>query len=142
MATKTFTVGQYCLFQKLGKGSFANVYKAYHVVNKKEFAIKVISLDKLGNDERLHQNLLSEIGIMRDYHHESIVLLVEHFTSANRIYLVLEFCAGGDLQKFIRKHTRLDEIKCVRRFIFQLASGLDFLHKKNIIHRDIKSQVI
>jgi serine/threonine-protein kinase ULK/ATG1 len=134
-------IGNYELTQKLGEGSFALVFRGIHIVSKSEVAVKVIPIEKLGNDPRLHQNLMSEIAIMRDYIHEGICRLFESFSSKSSIYLVLEYCAGGDLQKYIRKNGRLNEYISVRRFLKQLADGLKFLHDKNIIHRDIKSQV-
>ena len=134
-------LGNYTLHTKLGKGSFANVYRATSNTNGEEYAVKVISIEKLGTDPRLHQNLTSEIEIMRDYNHEGICRLYEHFSTPKHINLVIEFCAGGDLQKFIKKHSRLSN-NTTKYFIKQLALGLRFLHQKNIIHRDIKSQVI
>lgn len=137
----TQCVGNYELVSKIGKGSFASVYKARNINTGALVALKVIALERLGEDERLHQNLTSEIGIMRDYNHTNICLLHEHFNTKKHINLVIEFCAGGDLQKYIRSKGRLREIVS-RSFIAQLADGLDFLHSKNVVHRDIKSQVL
>lgn len=131
----------YKLTQKLGKGSFASVYKAVDERTGETVAIKVISIERIGNDQRLHQNLMSEIDIMKNYKHSCICQLRENFSSSKHISLVLQYCAGGDLQKFIRKTTRLSE-SVTRKFLVQLAAGLGFLHEKNIIHRDIKSQNI
>lgn len=133
--------GNYKLTQKLGKGSFASVFKAIDERTGEIVAIKVISIERLGNDQRLHQNLMSEIDIMKNYIHPCICQLHENFSNSKHISLVIQYCAGGDLQKFIRKSTRLSE-GLTRKFLVQLAAGLEFLHEKNIIHRDIKSQNI
>jgi len=136
----TQSLGSYDLISKIGKGSFASVYKARNGKDGNIVALKVIALDRLGEDERLRQNLTSEIEIMRDYNHPNICLLHEHFTTSKHINLVIEYCPGGDLQKYIRARGRLRE-EVARIFITQLSAGLDFLHRKNVIHRDIKSQV-
>jgi len=132
------TVGNYTLVEKLGQGSYATVYKAHHKSNGGDYAVKVISREKIGS-AKLQMNLEQEISIMKEINHENVVRLFGTFTSKNNIYLVLEFCGGGDLQLFIRKNKRLEE-SVARRFLIQLARGLHFLHSKNIIHRDIKPQ--
>jgi serine/threonine-protein kinase ULK/ATG1 len=74
---------------------------------------------------------------MRDYQHQNIVRLFDHFNSARYIYLVLELCPGGDLSKYIKKTRRIEE-HIAQNFLSQLASGLHFLSSKNLIHRDLK----
>mmetsp|Transcript_2785 Transcript_2785/g.4197 ORF Transcript_2785/g.4197 Transcript_2785/m.4197 type:complete len:808 (-) Transcript_2785:541-2964(-) len=132
------TVGNYTLVNKLGSGSYAHVYKATNNTTGELYAVKVISREKLGS-VKLQENLDNEISIMRDYSHINIVRLFDHFTSSRHIYLALEYCAGGDLQKYIKRYSRIEE-RVARRFLYQLAQGLKFLHQKNIIHRDIKPQ--
>lgn len=132
------TVGNYTFVEKLGQGAYATVYKAHHETNGGDFAVKVISREKISST-KLHQNLEQEISIMKRITHENVVRLFGTFTSKNNIYLVLEYCGGGDLQLFIRKNKRLEE-PVARRFLIQLARGLHYLHSEDIIHRDIKPQ--
>ena len=133
------TVGNYVIETKIGAGNYATVYKAVHKINHDIFAIKMIAKEKLGNDERLYANLESEIMIMRDYIHPNVVRLYENLTSGRNIYLILEYCPGGDLYRFIRKHKHLSDT-IAKHFFVQLVDGLTFLHSKNVIHRDIKPQ--
>lgn len=132
------TVGHYTLVEKLGQGSYATVYKAHHKSQGGTFAVKVISREKI-KSTRLQANLEQEIRIMKEVTHENVVRLYETFTSKNNIYLVLEFCGGGDLQHFVRKQRRLKE-DVAKNFFIQIVRGLKFLHSKNVIHRDIKPQ--
>ncbi|KAJ1431863.1 kinase-like domain-containing protein [Ochromonadaceae sp. CCMP2298] len=129
-------VGDYVLKEKIGKGSYADVYKSYHKHTGHKFAIKTISKEIL-SEPKLLVGLESEIKIMREFVHENIVCLQEYFSSEKNIYLVLELCEGGDLSKFIRKRKRLEE-RLSHSFLAQLAAGLSFLQEKNFIHRDLK----
>lgn len=110
-------------------------------VNHFYSVITYFRIDKIldPKNPKLQENLDTEISIMRDYNHENLVRLYDHFHSSRYIYLVLELCAGGDLSNYIKKslNNRLDE-KSAANFLFQLCSGLKFLHEKNIIHRDLK----
>lgn len=133
------TVGNYSIESKVGAGNYATVFKAVHKISHEVFAIKMIAKEKLGNDQRLYANLESEIMIMRNYIHPNVVRLFENLTSGRNIYLVLEYCPGGDLFRFIRKHKHLSDI-VAKHFFVQLVDGLAFLHSKNVVHRDIKPQ--
>ena len=135
--TTTKRCGDYDLISRIGEGSFAKVYRSTHVIRSGTFAVKAILREKIDVSPKFQENLESEISIMRDYLHPNIVRLYEHFVLGRYIYLVLEFCPGEDLNKFIKKRGRLDE-RVARGFLRQLADGLEFLNQKNLIHRDLK----
>lgn len=130
------TVGDYILKEKIGKGSYADVFRGTHRTTGIKYAIKSISKEIL-SEPKLVAGLESEIKIMREFAHQNIVCLHEYFSSEKNFYLVLELCEGGDLSKFIRKKKRLDE-RLAHNFLSQITSGLAFLHGKNFIHRDLK----
>ena len=69
--------------------------------------------------------------------------IVEAFEDEDSIYIVLEFCSGGDLQMFMnnRGFEPLDEARA-KDLVFKIAQGLKYLHDRNIIHRDIKPENI
>ena len=138
---KKDTLGSYKLLKKLGEGAFATVFSASHVQSGEIYAIKVMSKKKLENDDRLSKALINEIDITRQYNHPGICRLFEHFSTDTRICLVIEYCSGGDLKKFVKNRGGKLTEKLVRNFSIQLADGLSFLHRNNVIHRDIKSQV-
>lgn len=75
---------------------------------------------------------------MREFTHRNIVQLERYFSSQNNFYLVLDFCAGGDLSKYIKKSQRLRE-NTAFNFLSQIADGIAFLNERNFIHRDLKS---
>jgi len=135
----TKTVGDYQLTEKIGKGSYADVYLAENRVNGAKYAVKMINRDHLLSmgEPRLVSALESEIQIMKQFEHENFVRLHDFFSSEKNFYLVLELCPGGDLSKFIRKNKTLSERVAIG-FLHQLANGLSFLQEKNFIHRDLK----
>jgi serine/threonine-protein kinase ULK/ATG1 len=129
-------VGDYQLTEKIGKGNFADVYLGTNQKTGSRHAVKVISKETF-SDPKLIAGLDAEIKIMKEFTHPNIVQLYKYFSSEKNYYLVLEFCAGGDLNKYIKKNGRLSENHSIN-FLFQLTEGLFFLHKKNFIHRDLK----
>ncbi|MCO5597738.1 hypothetical protein L7F22_051819 [Adiantum nelumboides] len=130
-------VGDYVLMQQLGTGSFAVVWKGKHRHTGAEVAIKEIASDKL--TRKLCENLMSEINILKKTNHPNIIRLYETISASNRIYLVLEFCAGGDLGAYINRHGKVPETTA-RHFMRQLGAGLQVLRANNLIHRDLKPQ--
>ena len=102
-------------------------------------AIKSISRAKLGGNRKHEENLDSEIGIMQTLQHPNIVRLLELQHSERHIYLIMDFCAGGDLSAFLRRHHALP-LHLVQHFARQLKDGLQLLHSRQLIHRDLKPQ--
>ncbi|KAG8988763.1 Serine/threonine-protein kinase [Tulasnella sp. 427] len=151
----------YILTAEIGKGSFATVYKGFHSTTRKAVAIKTVSRSILTH--KLLENLESEIAILKALRHKNITELTDIVKARAHIYLVMEFCSGGDLSKYIRHRGRIEGLEytpypgaaqqywphpksggldpnVVRCFIGQLASAMKFLRDRNLIHRDIKPQ--
>ncbi|KAJ7151338.1 other/ULK/ULK protein kinase [Mycena crocata] len=151
----------YVIETEIGKGSFATVYKGYHEENNHPVAIKTVLRQKLS--AKLFENLQSEIQILKSLSHRHITKLIDIVRTDRNIYLIMEYCSGGDLTNYIKKRGRvetlqyvpsegaapqyyphprtggLDEI-VVRSFLRQLARALKFLRHRNLIHRDVKPQ--
>ncbi|NXN27864.1 ULK3 kinase, partial [Nycticryphes semicollaris] len=87
------------------------------------------------------ENLLTEIEILKTIRHPHIVELKDFQWDNDYVYLIMEFCAGGDLSRFIRMRRILPE-KVARIFLQQLACALKYLHDRNISHLDLKPQNI
>ncbi|KAI9817008.1 MAG: Serine/threonine-protein kinase ulk2 [Phylliscum demangeonii] len=151
-------IGPFKIQTDIGKGSFASVFRAIHMKTQEIVAIKSVDLHKL--NKKLKENLYSEIHILKNLHHPHIVALIDCQESSTHIHLVMEFCSLGDLSYFIKKRDRMSTHACttdmirkypsqpggglhevvVRHFLQQLASALEFLRLRNLIHRDIKPQ--
>lgn len=133
----TRLVGDYILGPRIGSGSFAVVWRSRHRNSGLEVAIKEI--DKTQLSSKVRDNLMKEISILSTIHHPNIIQLFEAIQTNDRIYLVLEYCGGGDLSAYIQRYGRVSE-SVARHFMRQLAAGLQVLQEKNLIHRDLKPQ--
>ncbi|THH28631.1 hypothetical protein EUX98_g5553 [Antrodiella citrinella] len=151
----------YVIVSDLGKGSFATVYRGYHEQTHDEVAIKTVN--RSGLTQKLFENLQGEIEILKALSHRHITKLLDIVQSERNVYLIIEFCAGGDLSNYIKKRGRVEGLEyvpspgagptyyphppsgglneiVVRSFLRQLARALKFLRHRNLIHRDIKPQ--
>ncbi|KAM9181497.1 serine/threonine-protein kinase ULK3 isoform 3-T3 [Mergus octosetaceus] len=129
----------FVLTERLGTGSYATVYKAYGKDTREVVAVKCVSKRSLNRASV--ENLLTEIEILKTIRHPHVVELKDFQWDSEHIYLIMEFCAGGDLSRFIRTRRLLPE-KVARVFLQQLACALKFLHDHNISHLDLKPQNI
>ncbi|XP_023608885.1 serine/threonine-protein kinase ULK3 isoform X5 [Myotis lucifugus] len=130
----------FILTERLGSGTYATVYKAYAKKDTREVvAIKCVAKKSL--NKASVENLLTEIEILKGIRHPHIVQLKDFQWDSDNIYLIMEFCAGGDLSRFIHTRRILPE-KVARVFMQQIASALQFLHARNISHLDLKPQNI
>ncbi|KAI8989164.1 kinase-like protein [Trametes punicea] len=154
-------VKPYVIVSDLGKGSFATVYRGYHEQTHQQVAIKTVN--RSGLSPKLFDNLQGEIEILKSLSHRHITRLLDVIRAERNIYLIMEFCAGGDLANYIKKRGRVESLEyipspgaaptyyphpksgglseiVVRSFLRQLARAIKFLRQRNLIHRDIKPQ--
>jgi MAP kinase interacting serine/threonine kinase len=124
--------------ETLGEGSFGHVTTYRNKTTDKEFAVKVIEK----SERKSRHRVLKEIEIFHHCQgHDNILQMVEYFEEDDKFYLVFEKMEGGTLLDCIlrRGHLTEQEASLVVR---DIASGLDFLHKKGIAHRDLKPENI
>ncbi|XP_011068888.1 PREDICTED: serine/threonine-protein kinase ULK3 isoform X2 [Acromyrmex echinatior] len=132
------TVRNYCMLEKIGAGSYSTVYKAFRKDGSREVvAIKCVDKDSLSKSAV--DNLVTEIKLLNVLKHEYIVEMKDFFWDEGHIYIVMEYCDGGDLSSFIKKKHKLPESTC-RRFLQQLALALKYLRDHNVCHMDLKPQ--
>ncbi|KAJ8550994.1 hypothetical protein K7X08_000364 [Anisodus acutangulus] len=131
-------VGDYVVGKQIGAGSFSTVWHARHRAHGTEVAIKEIVTTRLNN--KLQESLKSEIVILQKINHPNIIRLHDMIEEVGKIYIVLEYCRGGDLSMYIQqRHGKIPEATA-KHFMQQLASGLKILRDNNLIHRDLKPQ--
>ncbi|XP_064094550.1 serine/threonine-protein kinase unc-51-like isoform X4 [Macrobrachium nipponense] len=156
-------VGEYEYSTKdlIGHGAFAVVFKGRHR-QKPSLTVAIKSITK--KNIAKSQNLLSkEIKILKPWnvrlaalsgctsplpyleltelHHENVVALLDCKETANHVFLVMEYCNGGDLADYLHAKGTLSE-DTIRFFLRQLAESMRALYGKGIVHRDLKPQNI
>ena len=127
---------QYKCTKLLGSGGFANVYEVQDVITKEIFAIKITPKINLLKDNR-REKLISEIKIHRKLDHENIVSFIRYFEDKDYVYILEEICENQTMENLLKRRKRLTEFE-VAYYINQLLSALQYLHKKYVIHRDLK----
>ncbi|XP_055532041.1 uncharacterized protein LOC129722550 isoform X2 [Wyeomyia smithii] len=134
---KLVRVGYYELDKTIGKGNFAVVKLASNVITNSKVAIKII--DKTCLDEENLAKTFREISILKVLHHPHITRLYEVMESRNKIYLVTEHAARGEIFDHLVANGRMKEEEAARIFS-QIISAVDYCHCKGIVHRDLKAE--
>ena len=136
MAQPLPTLREYNFSEKLGSGTYGDVFKACRKSGPREvFAVKCVQKAKMSKTES--DAIVAEISILKKLKHDFIVQMTDFQWDSNYIYIIMEFCGGGDLSRYIKIHKRLPEKIC-QRFLQQLGSALQFLRSKDIAHMDLK----
>ncbi|KAL3474503.1 kinase-like domain-containing protein [Aspergillus californicus] len=137
--------GRFRTVAPLNHGSFGMVFLATDIRTGREVAIKCMmkpspneSWDPSSSNGRFeeldcHQRLA---------YHPNIVNFVHHFETATHLFLVLEYCANGDLYEAIRLNRGPLETEHVREFMLEMVSAVEFMHVNGLYHRDIKPENI
>ncbi|XP_026777527.1 MAP/microtubule affinity-regulating kinase 4 isoform X1 [Pangasianodon hypophthalmus] len=130
-------IGNYRLLKTIGKGNFAKVKLARHVLTGREVAIKII--DKTQLNPTSLQKLFREVRIMKALRHPNIVQLFEVIETEKTLYLVMEYASGGEVFDYLVSHGRMKEVEARAKFR-QIVSAVHYCHQKNIVHRDLKAE--
>uniref|UniRef100_A0A8C8SF09 non-specific serine/threonine protein kinase n=1 Tax=Pelusios castaneus TaxID=367368 RepID=A0A8C8SF09_9SAUR len=107
-------IGNYRLLKTIGKGNFAKVKLARHVLTGREVAVKII--DKTQLNPTSLQKLFREVRIMKILNHPSIVKLFEVIETEKTLYLVMEYASGGEVFDYLVAHGRMKEKEARAKF--------------------------
>ncbi|XP_075892679.1 MAP/microtubule affinity-regulating kinase 4 isoform X2 [Nelusetta ayraudi] len=130
-------IGNYRLLKTIGKGNFAKVKLARHILTGREVAIKII--DKTQLNPTSLQKLYREVRIMKTLNHPNIVHLFEVIETEKTLYLIMEYASGGEVFDYLVAHGRMKEKEARAKFR-QIVSAVHYCHQKNIVHRDLKAE--
>lgn len=137
-ATRSKSIGHYILGRTIGEGTFGKVKLGTHILTGEKVAIKILEKDRI-SDVADVERVAREIHILKMLRHPNIIQLYEIIETPKQLYLIMEFCSGGELFDYIVARTKVKE-KEACRFFLQLIAGLEYIHKLGIVHRDLKPE--
>jgi serine/threonine protein kinase len=121
------------LLARIGSGTYGDVYKARHTMTGTLSAVKVIKIEP-GDDFSL---LKQEIDMLKDSEHGNIVKYLNSYLRGPKLWIAMEFCGGGSIQDIYHITGILNEPQ-IGYVCRETLKGLAYLHKRHIMHRDIK----
>jgi serine/threonine protein kinase len=134
--TAGYFLGPYKILDLLGHGGMGRVYKAVHQTMNRVVALKVLTT-QLVNTERAKELFLREVQAAAHLSHPNIVMAFDANESDGRHYLAMEYVAGPNLERHVKKHGPLP-VGLACEIVFQTANGLQYAFEKGMVHRDIK----
>ncbi|XP_046680294.1 serine/threonine-protein kinase ULK2 isoform X2 [Homalodisca vitripennis] len=133
---------EYSSRDMIGHGAFAVVFKGRLRSDHSQIvAIKSITKKSLAKSQNLLGKEIKILKELRELNHENVVALFDCKESANHVFLVMEYCNGGDLADYLSLKGTLSE-DTIRMFLRQLAGAMKAMHAKGVVHRDLKPQNI
>lgn len=129
-------LGQYEIIELLGQGGMATVYKAHQESIGRFVAIKVLP-PHAALDEQFVERFQLEAKTIGSLQHPHILSLYDYGQQDDILYLVMAYVDGGSLEDLIQAGVPLPQ-KRTEKILREIASALDFAHRRGVIHRDIK----
>ncbi|XP_034186744.2 nuak family kinase 1 isoform X1 [Osmia lignaria lignaria] len=128
------------IIKKLGQGTYGKVQLGINKETGQEVAIKTIKKCKIETEADLIR-IRREIQIMSSVQHPNIIHIYEVFENREKMVLVMEYAAGGELYDYLSERKKLTEQEA-RRIFRQIATAVFYCHKHKICHRDLKLENI
>ena len=136
-----YAIKDYKLYNSIGTGSFGEVFLTKKNNSPQLFATKKIDLNIIKN-QKTKKYLYNEIEIMKELNNPNVIHLYDSFCTNNHFYLVMDFCNGGSLNDLLTRYKlkfgKPFSQEIIQYFMRQILEGLNYIHSKKIIHRDIK----
>lgn len=123
-------MNNYHIYEEVGRGKYSVVYKGRIKKSIKYVAVKSVERSR-------RRKLMNEVRIVHDLQHKNVLKFHNWYETRNHLWIIFEYCAGGDLYSIIEQDKRLPE-ETVRKFAFELVEGLSYLHANGILFCDLK----
>ena len=138
-------INNFCLTRQIGKGATAIVYEGIDNKTNTIVAVKAIATAKF-QDKRTSEYFRRELKLLRQLNHDNIIKIKGVEKTAHNLYLILEYCNGGNLLEYKvyynkTKKAELNEF-FIQKILRQLVNGLEYMHNNHTVHRDIKLENI
>ena len=128
----------YDIKQKLGKGKFGLVKLGINKETKQKVAVKIMNKNNMDSSDL--ELVRTEIEILKICQHPYIIKLYDIFENIDYIYIIMEYCSGGDLFSFIQKRNFMLKEEKVVVIMYKLCKAVYYVHSYGIAHRDIKPE--
>ena len=128
----------YDIKQKLGKGKFGLVKLGINKETKQKVAVKIMNKNNMDSSDL--ELVRTEIEILKICQHPYIIKLYDVFENIDYIYIIMEYCSGGDLFSFIQKRNYMLKEEKVVVIMYKLCKAVYYVHSYGIAHRDIKPE--
>lgn len=128
---------RYQRLEKIGEGTYGQVYKAKDRRTDTIIALKRIRLEAEG--EGIPSTAIREISLLKELRHQNIVRLYDVVHTEKKLTLVFEYL-DQDLKKYLDVCDGGMDLKIVKSFLFQLLTGVTYCHHHRVLHRDLKPQ--
>ncbi len=126
----------------IGKGSYAVVKTAYHIPSKIEVAVKIYDKFKM-TDHRKKNNLKCEVSNLKEMDHSGVVRLFQKIEDATKLYLIMEFAGNYHLKDYLKlRKEGWIKPRETKTLFYKIVKGVEHIHSKNTVHRDLKLQNI
>ena len=128
----------YDVKNKLGSGKFGLVKLGIHKKTGQKVAIKIMKKSSMDSSDL--ELVRTEIEILKICQHPNIIRLYNVFENADYLYIIMEYCYGGDLFSYLEnRHFRVSE-KRASNIIHQMATAVYYMHSYGVVHRDLKPE--
>ena len=143
--SKVIVVDEYKLEKCIGKGSYGEVYFTSKEGANIPYATKRMKREEV-EDPSYVKYFINEITIMKELYHKNIIKIEALKKTSNHYYIIMDYCNGGTLKdnyyKYKMKYGTSFPEKIIQHILRQMVEAVAFLHSKNIVHRDLKSENI
>ena len=131
----------YLYGRRIGQGAFGKVNLGLNVLTGRVVAIKSFKTTPIKKFQHKMKKIQYETELMKRFNHKNITKILEVFNDEEYMLIIMEYINGGNLFSFVKKRRKLSEK--MAKFLFrQIILGIQHIHSKNVVHRDIKLENI